>query len=157
MKKKKSLKVCFAASSGGHLEELLRLQPLMERYDSFLVTERTSYERTGKGIRCYYLQQVNRRERLCLFRLAVNGFLSLKIYWKERPDVIVCTGVLAMVPLCLLCKLFRKKLVFIESFAKVKTPTMTGKLLYRFADRFYIQWPKLQAYYPKAIYQGGVY
>ena len=157
MKKKKKLKVCFAASSGGHLEELLLLRPLMERYDSFLVTERTAYTETEQKINCYYLQQVNRREASCILRLAANGVRSFGIYWTERPDVIVCTGVLAMIPLCLLCKLFRKKLVFIESFAKVKTPTMTGKLLYRFADRFYIQWPDLQECYPKAVYQGSVY
>ena len=65
--------------------------------------------------------------------------------------------VLATVPLCLLCKLLGKKLVFIESYAKVNTPTLTGKLLYPFADRFYVQWEELLEFYPKAIFTGGVY
>lgn len=69
----------------------------------------------------------------------------------------ICTGALAAVPVCLLCKLMGKKLVYIESFAKVTAPSQTGKLLYRFADRFYIQWPELRAVYPKAVYQGGVF
>ena len=43
-KSPKDIKVCFAASSGGHLEQLLALKPLMERYDSFILTERTAYE-----------------------------------------------------------------------------------------------------------------
>ena len=38
--KDRKLRVCFAASSGGHLDELMMLRPLMDRYDSFLVTER---------------------------------------------------------------------------------------------------------------------
>ena len=40
---KRRLKVCFAASSGGHYEQLLMLKPLMEKYDSFIITEKTSY------------------------------------------------------------------------------------------------------------------
>ncbi|MDE6929271.1 MAG: polysaccharide biosynthesis protein [Lachnospiraceae bacterium] len=155
--KKRKPKICFAASSGGHLEELLILQPLMDSYDSFIVTEKTAYRGTGKKIRRYHLLQVNRRERSCIPRLIVNTARSLKIYIAERPDVVVCTGVLATVPLCLLCKLFGKKLIFIESYAKVKTPTLTGRLLYPFADQFYIQWRELLKFYPKAVYVGGVY
>ena len=153
--KEKRKKVCFAASCGGHLEELLMLRPLMDRYDSFIVTEKAAYEVAIEGIRYYYLMQVNRREWSCFPRLIVNSFRSLWLCLKERPDVIVCTGVLATIPLCLLGKLFGKKLIYIETFAKVRTPTLTGRFLYRFADRFYIHWPELQAYYPKAIYYGG--
>ncbi|MCI8453818.1 MAG: polysaccharide biosynthesis protein [Lachnospiraceae bacterium] len=155
--KRKRPKICFAASSGGHLEELLMLRPLMERYDSFIVTEKTAYTVHVEGIRCHYLLQVNRLEKTCVPRLFANTVHSFAICLAEQPDVIVCTGVLATIPLCLLCKLFGKTLIYIESFAKVKTPTLTGKLLYRFADRFYIQWPKLQESYPKAVYRGSVY
>ncbi len=151
------MRICFAASSGGHLAELMLLRPLMECYDSFLVTEKTSYKIDAQDMRCYFLVQINRRERSFIPRLIVNTFRSLKIYMAERPDVVVCTGVLATVPLCLICKLFGKKLIYIESFAKVKSPTMTGKLLYPFADRFYIQWQELLAFYPKAIWVGGIY
>ena len=71
--------------------------------------------------------------------------------------MVICTGVLAMVPLCLLSKLFGKRLLFIESYAKVKTPTLTGRLLYPLADRFYVQWQELLKFYPKAVYLGGIY
>lgn len=153
----KKPKVCFAASAGGHLEQILMLRPLIERYDGFIVTEKTAYEINVKGIRCYYLMQVNRLEKKCIFRLIVNTFLSLKVFLKERPDVIICTGVLATIPICLLCKFFGRKLVFIESFAKVTSPTLTGKFLYRFADRFYVQWPEMLEHYPQAMYLGGIY
>ena len=36
-------KVCFAASSGGHFEQLTMLKPLMDKYNSFVVTEKTTY------------------------------------------------------------------------------------------------------------------
>ena len=156
-KKKRTLKICFAASSGGHFDQLMMLRPLMEQHDSFIVTEKTAYETNVQGIKTYYMIQVNREEINCLLKLLVNTFKSLRLYFAEKPDVIICTGVLAMIPLCLICKLFGKKLVFIESFAKVTSPTRSGKLLYRFADQFYVQWPQMLEVYPSAIYVGGIY
>ena len=156
-KKKRTLKICFAASSGGHFDQLMMLRPLMEQHDSFIVTEKTAYETNVQGIKTYYMIQVNREEINCLLKLLVNTFKSLRLYFSEKPDVIICTGVLAMIPLCLICKLFGKKLVFIESFAKVTSPTRSGKLLYRFADQFYVQWPQMLEVYPNAIYVGGIY
>ena len=150
-------RLCFAASSGGHLEELLMLRPLMERYDSFIVTEKTAYTAALNGVRCRYLLQVNRRQRSCLPRMALNAAHSLLICLAERPDAVVCVGALATVPLCLLARALGARLVFIESYAKVHTPTRTGRLLYRFAHRFYIQWPELQEHYPNALYAGGVF
>ncbi len=155
--KKENLKLCFAASSGGHLEELMMLRPLMGRYDSFIVTERTLYEASEEGIRFYYLQQVNRLEKSCFLRLLANTFLSLRILSEEQPDVVITTGVLAVIPLCLLSRIWGAKLVFIESYANVHSPTRTGKFLYRFADRFYVQWPELLEFYPGAVYLGGIY
>ena len=154
---KKTVKICFAASSGGHYEQLLMLKPLMEKYDSFVLTEKTDYVSAVKGQKMYYLLQVNRREKSFIVRMIWNAFRSLWIYLKENPDVVVCTGVLAMIPMCLLAKLFGKKLIYIESFAKVTSGTETGKLLYRFADEFYVQWEPMLEVYPKAVYLGGIY
>ena len=44
----------------------------------------------------------------------------------------------------------RKKLIYIESFAKVTSPTLTGKLLYKYADQFYVQWESMKEFYPKS-------
>ena len=155
--KKGNKKICFAASSGGHFEQILMLKPLMEKYDSFLITEKTTYKAEVKGPKMYYLHQVNRKEWKFPLEMIGNCFKSVFIYLKERPDVVITTGVLAMIPICLLTKLFKKKLIYIESFAKVSTPTETGKLMYKFADQFYVQWPQMKKIYPKAIYLGGIY
>lgn len=150
-------KICFAASSGGHLEQLLMLRPLMEKFDSFVLTEKTFYQINMNEEKIYYLHQVNRKEKAVILKLLWNGILSLGIFLKERPDAVITTGVLAMVPMCLLAKLFGRKLIYIESFAKVTSATETGKLMYRFADQFYVQWEPMLKVYPKAIYLGGIY
>lgn len=152
----KDIKVCFAASSGGHLEQLLSLRPLMERYDSFILTEKTAYN-ANLPVRVRYVRQVNRHEASFLPRMAVNALTSIRYWFAERPDVIVCTGVLATIPFCLVGHAMGAKLVYIESFAKTDSPTMTGKLLSRHSDRFYVQWKSMLSVYPNARFVGGVY
>lgn len=156
-KTEKELKICFAASSGGHYEQLLMLKPLMDKYNSFILTEKTKYSVENSEKKTYYLKQVNRIERLCLFKMMANFIISLYIFIKERPDAIVCTGVLATIPMCLITKLCNKKLIYIESFAKVTSATQSGQLLYKFADQFYIQWESMLEIYPNAIFLGGIY
>lgn len=150
-------KICFAASSGGHFEQLLMLKPLMEKYDSFIVTEKTSYKITVQNKKTYFMLQVNRKEKIFLIKMIWNALVSIHIFLKEWPDVVITTGVLAMIPISLLAKIFGKKLIYIESFAKVTSPTETGKLMYKYADQFYVQWEPMLEIYPKAIYLGGIY
>lgn len=151
------LKICFAASSGGHYEQLMMLKPLMDKYESFVITEETLYNSSTNDLKFYYMKQVNRREKAFIPRMIINTYRSLKIFLREKPDVVICTGVLATIPICVISKLAGKKLVYIESFAKVTSATISGKFLYRFADRFYVQWRQMLNIYPKAIYLGGIY
>lgn len=157
MTDKKSLKLVFAASSGGHLEQLLMLKPLMEKYDSVLVTEKTEYGAGNLNLKTYYLTQINRKEILFIPKFLLNSCKAFMILVRERPKVMITTGVLAVVPLALLVKLFGGKLIYLESFAKVTSKTLSGKLLYKFADQFYVQWEEMLKLYPNAIYKGGIY
>jgi UDP-N-acetylglucosamine:LPS N-acetylglucosamine transferase len=153
----REIKICFAASSGGHYEQLLMLKPLMKKYESFIITEETLYNSKVAGEKMYYMKQVNRKEKTFIPYMIVNLFRSIRVFLKEKPDVVICTGVLAMIPICLIAKTAGKKLIYIESFAKVTSATQSGKLLYKFADKFYVQWPQMLEIYPKAIYLGGIY
>lgn len=157
-KPKKKTKICFAASTGGHFEQLMMLKPLMEENDSFIITEKTKYSVNKNGdIKTYYMKQVNRKEITFPINMLINFFKSLFVFIKEKPDYMITTGVLSMIPMALIIKLCGKKLIYLESFAKISSPTQTGKFLYKFADRFYVQWEKMKEFYPNAIYKGGIY
>lgn len=149
-------KVCFTASSGGHFEQLTMLNPLIKKYQSFVITEKTNYEINLKE-QIYYVDQINRHEKSFLFKFIKLFIKSLKIYLKEKPDVIISLGALSTFPICIIGKFFGKKVIFIESFAKVTSPTLTGKLVYKFADLFIVQWEDLKKIYPKSTYGGGIY
>jgi len=150
-------KICFIASSGGHFEQLMMLIKLMKKYESFIITEKTDYISNKENIKTYYLKQVNRHEKNWILKMLINSTQSLKIFLREKPDVVISTGALASIPISIFAKIFGKKLIFIESFAKVTSPTMTGRVLYKFADQFYVQWESMKKYYPKAICKGGIY
>ena len=151
-------KICLISSSGGHFEQLLMLKKLDEKYECFIVTEKTKYNKKDKKIN-HYVMQVNRKEILFIFKMLVIFIKSLYIFFVEKPDVIISTGVLATIPMLLIGHIFKRKVIYIESFAKINEPTITGRLIYKnnIADRFYVQWQPMLKYYPNAIYKGGIY
>lgn len=156
--KNEQLKVCFTCSSGGHLAQMKQLFSFNKKYTTFLVTEQNDTTKTmNKTIKTYYLKQQERKNISIFYKLIINFMKSLSIILKEKPNVIISTGAGATIPLMMLGKLFGSKIIFIESFAKINTPTITGRIIYRIADQFYIQWPELKKHYPKALYRGKLY
>lgn len=89
-----------------------------------------------------------------LLKYLVNGAQSTLLMLRERPDVVLSTGGGMSIACSLLAKLFGKRLIFIESGARVTTPSRTGKLMYRFADLFIVQWRPMLGFYPNAVYGG---
>lgn len=154
---KKLNKVCFAASSGGHLEEIARLKDVAMGCDSFLVTERGGFQEINLCDRVIHVTQINRKELLFPLKFFCLWISSFFILVKERPDCVVSTGALATFPICVLGKLMKKKVVYVESFARVDEPSLTGKLMYRFADLFIVQWEEMLQFFPNAMYTGGVF
>ena len=152
----KKIKVCFAASSGGHMEEMARLQPLVTERD-FVLTEKSAYTVTDWCPKVYYVSQINRKEIFFILKLIVLFLKSFFLLVKESPTVIVSTGALATFPISFLGKLMGKKVVYIESFARVDKGSLTGKLMYKIADLFIVQWKEMLKIYPNAVYGGGIF
>lgn len=151
-------KICLISSSGGHYEQLLMLKKLEKNNEVFIVTEKTKYNINDKKIN-YYVSQVNRKEPLFIFKMISIFIKSLYVFIKEKPDVVISTGVLAAIPMMIIGHTFKKKVIYIESFAKINSPTMTGNLVYKkhIADQFYVQWKSMLKFYPDAVYKGGIY
>jgi UDP-N-acetylglucosamine:LPS N-acetylglucosamine transferase len=84
------------------------------------------------------------------WRVVVNFAEAWIILRRERPDLILSTGAGPAVPFALMGKLLGIPTIFVEISAQVLRPSLTGRLLYPVADRFFYQWPGLQRFYPKA-------
>jgi len=154
-------KVLFISSTGGHLSELLQLKPLFKKYDYHIITEKTSSTISLKdkyGDKISYLIYGTKHHMLSyLWKVPVNIFKSLYLYFKIRPKVVITTGAHTAVWMCYIAKLFRSKIIYIETLANIESKTLSGKLVYPIADKFIVQWESMKKLYPKAIYGGWIF
>lgn len=141
------------ASGGGHLAEaLLAIEGVPLR--AIIVTLRLPHtEKTLQGIGWKHDYLINPHGDPIKYLL--NIWQSFWLVLRHRPELVISTGAGMVVPTCVISKLLGAKLVFIETAARVTTPSRTGKFLYYIADEFYVQWRPLLKVYPKARY-GGV-
>lgn len=154
-------KVMFISSCGGHLTELMQLKKMFENYDYHIVTEKTKNNLSMKkeyGNRISFLIYGTKDYPLVYpFKLLANCFISLFLYIKYRPRYIVTTGVHTAGPMCIIGKIFGSKIIYIETFANLHSKTATGRIIYKFADLFIVQWKSMLEVYPKAKYGGWIF
>lgn len=154
-------KVLFISSTGGHLNELLQLSPLFEKYDYHIITEKdktNAYLEDRFEGKVSYLPYGTRSHLLKY--VVVYIFLIIKtifLYFKIRPKVIVTTGTHTAGPMCYLGKIFGSKVIYIETYANINKKTATGRLIYPIADLFIVQWEEMLDIYPKAVYGGQIF
>lgn len=151
-------KICFISSTGGHLTQLNTIFNSFNKEEFCVLTENNeSTISLKKKYDAYFLIQQERKNLLFPLILFVNFWLSFVYIIRIRPKLIISTGAGVVIPFCILGKLFGCKLIFIESFAKVHTPTITGRILYNFADKFFVQWEELLSFYKNSEYKGRLY
>jgi UDP-N-acetylglucosamine:LPS N-acetylglucosamine transferase len=154
------MNVYIVSSPGGHLNETLSMVEAFEDCNVYAITldfpnmKDISFP-CLKGI---YKMRLwfNYSIKLGLpITLLVSFFSIFKIFLRHRPHLIFSTGSEIAVPAFLLGKfLFGAKVVYVECFTRIKTLSLTGKIVYRFADRFLVQWPELAEQHEKALYKG---
>jgi len=147
-------RLCLVSSSGGHWEQLQKLQPLIDKYDGFMVTEKTQFE---AKMAKYFMIQTDLKDKLMPIKMLINAVRTLFIWIKERPDFVITTGTMVAYPFYLLAVLFHKKFIFIETFGRANMPTVAGKKMEKHSDLFIVQWESQKKHYKKAIYGGCLY
>lgn len=160
-KKQKTKRVLFISSTGGHLDELMQLKALFDRYEYYIVTEKTksnlSLKEKFKNKVTLLIYGTKKSKFIYPFILLLNSFISLFVYLKFRPQFIVSTGSHTAGPMCCIGKLLGSKIIYIETFANSKTKSVAGSLVYKFADLFIVQWEEMLELYPKGTYGGWIY
>lgn len=151
------MKLCMVSSSGGHWEELMCLKELRETHECIYVTEAGGQAADSGLSNVHLVPQINRREKAFFLHFLQLFCRAAGILKKEKPDCVITTGALIAFPFCLLAKLSRKKVIYIESFARISSKSLTGRLVYPFADLFLVQWESMLEVYPKAQYVGGIF
>ena len=135
----------IVSSVGGHLDEIMRLAPLLEgRRVSLVVNEQVSLP----DFPFDSVYRIAHAERD--WRVARNFVEAAQILRLERPTVLLSAGAGPVVPFAVMARLTGGcRVVYVESAAAVTTPTLTGRLMYRLAHDFFYQWPALREHFPR--------
>lgn len=148
------MKLCLVCSSGGHLFQLHVLKDWWQKHERCWVTfEKTDALSLLKKEKVYWAYSPTTRNIKNLIR---NAYLSLKVLWRERPDIIVSNGAAVAVPFFYIGKLFGCKLIFIEVYDRIECSTLTGKLVHPIADVFILQWEEQRKFYSKGKVLGQI-
>ena len=151
------MRIGLAASGGGHLRQLLDLQPVWGAYDSFLITEGTAL---GRSLSAAHRTHIVSHFAFGQARLG-RPFRMLKAAWRnffesrrairrERPDVLISTGAGAVFFAVLWARVYGAKIILIESFARFDRPSLFMRLAAPLAHRKVIQSAALKPFYPDA-------
>jgi UDP-N-acetylglucosamine--N-acetylmuramyl-(pentapeptide) pyrophosphoryl-undecaprenol N-acetylglucosamine transferase len=153
----KRLKLCLAASGGGHVRQLLDLEPVWRDADYVFVTEDTALGRSlaadhpVRFVDHYALGQARLGRAGAMLRGSWRNLAqSLHIVARERPDVVITTGAGAMYWTALAAKLRGAKIVLIDSFARFDAPSKFARLTRPFADVVVVQSAALNQVWPDA-------
>ncbi len=148
------LKVCLAASAGGHLSQLLKTMPAWREYDYFFVTSGAMVAEKlhrDHGVPVYVVGEANRQHPL---KVAVILGRCIRVIARRRPDVVISTGAAPGCLLCLLGKLLGAKVVWIDSIANVARLSLSGRIVRPLADLFLTQWSDLADEEKSIVYSG---
>lgn len=145
--------LCLVSSSGGHWDELQKLQPLIDKYQGFYVTEKTKFPENAD----YFMFQTDLKDKLMVPKMIVNSCRAIMIWIKERPDFVITTGTMVAYPFYLMSIIFKKSFVFIETMGRADMPTIAGKMMEKHSDLFIVQWETQVKHYKKAVYGGCLY
>lgn len=152
-----AMKLCLAGSGGGHVRQLLDLEPVWSQYDHFFVSEDTALTRSiAQKSRTHFvphfaLGQARLGSPLRMAWGAIKNFVeSGRIMMRERPDVLISTGAGAVFFPTLWARLLGARVVIVESFARFQHPSVFARLTAPFAHHKVVQSAALAHHWPDA-------
>ncbi len=152
--KKRKLKICLAASAGGHLTQLLRIADSWAGYETFWVTTNELVAERLKQQGCVHIVgECNREHPL---KVVKAFFKCVKILLGERPDVVISSGAAPGFLMCVLGKISGAKVVWLDSITNVERLSLSGRMIRPFADLILTQWSELAENDSKIEYAGQV-
>lgn len=146
------MKICLVSSGGGHLYQLWQLRKSWQEHECFWI----SYD--SVDARSLLKDKLKYHGYFPDSRNLVNGLknliLALKIFGKEKPDMVISAGAGLGVAFLLMAKLMGIKTVYIEPIDFVGSPSLSGILVNRWVDLFLVQNKEGSKFFSKAKYWG---
>ena len=134
------------SSGGGHLTELLMIMRHLPSCMTIITDEGAVSRNAGSDLPLVPICDPHRSP----WKFVKNSVQALRYLFCLRPSVVISTGAGMTLPFFIMARLFGAKCIFVETGARVSTPSMTGRLLYRFSHLFIVQNSALLPFYQRA-------
>jgi len=151
------LRLCLAASGGGHIRQLLDLEEAWSPYQYIFVSEDTALSRSivqkhpVHFLPHFAIGQIRRDGLLRAIRSGLRNFFgSALLAIKLKPDVIISTGAGTVFFFMLWCRLLGAKFILIETFARFEKPSTFARAAGIFANNIIVQSQALTKDFPNA-------
>ena len=145
---------------GGHKAEMDRFFQIVKRMGDIQYVG--LYENVDKIENIINFRFIPLRNKYSMILTLIKFPLVLFLYGKTLVEIVskydvvgvVSTGPgIAIFP-SLFFKVISVPIVFIETWSRFETKSLTGRVMCLFADKFYVQTREQLKHYPKAIYSG---
>ncbi len=132
-------RILLVCSPGGHLVQLLALEPAWGEFDATWVTLDSPDARSLlAGRRVVVGFGPTNRSILNLVR---NLRLAWRLVGDHDPQAILSTGAGLAVAFLAVGKLRGRRCVYVESLTRIESLSLSGRIVRPFADAFFVQWP----------------
>jgi beta-1,4-N-acetylglucosaminyltransferase len=154
-------KILVILGEGGHTVQMLKLVEMLgSGHDySYLIPRRDQVSEgkiriAGSVYRADLPRAKNAKPWTTLLLLPLCSVQEFLILLRVRPKVILSAGAGIAVPIAVFGRLLGAKIIHVESASRVRALSVSGKIMYRVAHLFFVQWERLTAQYPKAVFAG---
>jgi beta-1,4-N-acetylglucosaminyltransferase len=176
--KHKKISVMVYWGSGGHTTEMIRLISNLRRdkyspvwfvkshSDSTSENKITAAKQLSQLQHSWHTVYRSREVKQSWFSTVITSFYCLidcfLLVLKHKPQLILCNGPGTSVLICYcafilrLIGVYHPVIVFVESFCRVESLSLSGRLIYHIADKFIVQWPQLASKHGRAEYLGRI-
>lgn len=155
------MRVLIVLGSGGHSAQMIKLSeslgPDFEYVYLVGLDDKLSARKIVIPGKIYFVNRARKhKDNLIVtsakvLRLVIESFIA---FIRIKPDAVISAGPGMAVPISAICKIFGRKVIFIEDWSRVYQKSKSGRIIYYFADLFFVQWPEMKKIYPKSIYAG---
>lgn len=145
----KSDAILLVTPPGGHLDEIKYFNKVYCDHPHHFVLNKEIIETQDTKGRVTVISYSERD-----WRFLLNLYEAWALLKKHKARVILTTGGGFSVAFALAGKLLGIPTVYIETWAKIGTPTATGRVMYRLTPHFFYQWPQVAPHFPNATHIG---
>lgn len=148
-------RILFVSSAGGHLSQLLQLEPWWRHHDRRWVTFDLPDARSK--LEGEELVPAHYPTTRSLRNMSRNYLVARKQLDEWKPDVVISNGAGTAVPFFIEARRRNIPTVYLEVYDRIDSRTLTGRMVRRFTTEFCVQWPEQQALYPGSRLVGPLY